>query len=215
MKTPGSATRPTAERFLAAAESVFIRCGYEGAAIRLIAAEAGAHLSAFHHYWGSKEALFRQVCERRFGPVQLRQLERLHECEAALAAGLALDVRTLVLALIEPAILAGGGAAERETTRLFYGRALLEPAPAFMQIMRRVVYDTSALFNALMRHACPALDAETFYWRFNCALGAIIVSHSYGERVAQFFDQRRRQPDWARVIDEIAGFVAAGMQRPA
>jgi AcrR family transcriptional regulator len=58
-RRPG--TPDTRVTILAAARSVFAARGYDGASIRRIATEAAVDPALVHHYFGSKEALFRAV----------------------------------------------------------------------------------------------------------------------------------------------------------
>jgi AcrR family transcriptional regulator len=58
-RRPG--THDTRETILAAARAVFAERGYDGASIRRIAKEAAVDPALVHHYFGTKEALFRAV----------------------------------------------------------------------------------------------------------------------------------------------------------
>ncbi|RYG16208.1 TetR/AcrR family transcriptional regulator [bacterium] len=132
--------RETYHRFMDAAESVFIRFGYEGASIRMISREAEAPLGTLHHYWGSKEVLFRETCERRFATVLAKQAERLADCERRLDAGEGVAAESVLRALIEPPVLGDGDAADgsaADATRNLYGRVITEPS----EVVRRIVRD--------------------------------------------------------------------------
>jgi len=200
----------TYHRYLDAAEQAFIRYGYEGASIRRISADAGAPLGTLHHYWGNKEALFRDVCERRFAPIQAEQLRRLHA--VAGGGGRRPRVEAVVRALIEPPIL--GLAADpdqQHAIRLLYGRVLTEPSDIVKRIVRDMFRDATQVFRDLLQAACPQLEPEGFYWRLTCALGAFIFAQSFGDRVSYAMGGAEPAPDWRRVIDEIVGFVVRGM----
>ena len=200
----------TYHRYLDAAEQAFIRYGYEGASIRRISADAGAPLGTLHHYWGNKEALFRDVCERRFAPIQTEQLRRLHA--VAGGGGRRPRVEAVVRALIEPPIL--GLAADpdqQHAIRLLYGRVLTEPSDIVKRIVRDMFRDATQVFRDLLQAACPQLEPESFYWRLTCALGAFIFAQSFGDRVGYALGGAEPAPDWRRVIDEIVGFVVRGM----
>jgi AcrR family transcriptional regulator len=215
MARPKTAARTdTYLRYLDAAEQAFIRYGYEGASIRRISTVAGAPLGTLHHYWGNKETLFRDVCERRFAPIQAEQLRRLHE--AAGGSGQRPKLEAVVRALIEPPILADAAdLAQQHAIRLLYGRVLTEPSDIVKRIVREVFRDATRLFRDLVRAACPKLDPETFYWRLTCALGAFIFAQSFGDRVGYALGGAEDVTDWQRVIDEIAGFIVRGMGQSA
>src|SRR5262245_4532958 len=71
----------TIERYMNAAEALFIKFGYEGTSIRAISARARMNLGTVVYHWGSKEALLRDVCLRRFRAIRTEQIRRLRECE--------------------------------------------------------------------------------------------------------------------------------------
>jgi AcrR family transcriptional regulator len=197
-----------------AAENIFIRYGYEGASIRMISREADAPLGTLHHYWGSKEVLFRDTCERRFGPILAQQAARIAECERRVAAGEQLDVDTLVRALIEPPILADGhdgSAPQCEIIRMLYGRVLTEPSEVVKRIVKDLFGEPSRQFEALMRERHRQLDDVTFYWRFTCVIGAFLFAQSFGDRVASTGGQTIGATDWRRVVEEIVGVMVRGM----
>lgn len=194
----------TYRRYLDAAEQAFIRFGYEGAAIRRISADAGAPLGTLHHYWGNKEALFRDVCERRFGPIQAEQLRRLRAART---------LEAVIRALIAPPILADAASADQQhTIRLLYGRALTEPSEVVMRLVKEMFLEATTLCIKLLRQQCPSLSEESFYWRFNCALGAFIFSQSFGDRVAYVMGRTLEDTDWTFVVEEITRFIVQGLR---
>ncbi|MBO0867067.1 MAG: TetR family transcriptional regulator [Micromonosporaceae bacterium] len=58
----------TREAIVSAARAVFAEHGYDGAAIRAIAARAGVDPALVHHYFGTKEKLFLAVVAAPFDP---------------------------------------------------------------------------------------------------------------------------------------------------
>ncbi len=58
----------TREEILAAAREMFAEHGYDGASIRQIATGAGVDPALVHHYFGTKEALFRAVVAAPIDP---------------------------------------------------------------------------------------------------------------------------------------------------
>jgi AcrR family transcriptional regulator len=206
--------RETYHRFMDAAENIFIKYGYEGASIRMISREAEAPLGTLHHYWGSKEVLFRDTCERRFGPILAQQAARIAECERRAGAGERLDVATIVRALIEPPILADGNdgtAPPCEIIRMLYGRVLTEPSDVVKRIVKDLFGETSKHFQNLMRQHHPGLDETRFYWRFTCIIGAFLFAQSFGDRVASTSGLSPAPVDWRFVVEEIVGVIVRGM----
>jgi len=66
----------TRAAILEAAKAQFARLGYDRAALRDIAAEAGADVSLIKRYFGGKEALFTEALKASFNADRLRDWER-------------------------------------------------------------------------------------------------------------------------------------------
>ncbi|MER6593957.1 TetR family transcriptional regulator [Micromonospora purpureochromogenes] len=61
----------TRQAILAAARTIFAERGFDAASIRVIAAAAGVDPALVHHYFGSKEELFRATVEIPLNPAEL------------------------------------------------------------------------------------------------------------------------------------------------
>jgi AcrR family transcriptional regulator len=61
----------TREAILAAARDIFAERGFDGASIRAIATSAGVDPALVHHYFGTKEQLFRATIDIPFNPQEL------------------------------------------------------------------------------------------------------------------------------------------------
>ncbi len=72
MKTARSARKPKGEgharrgEILAAAERIFVDCGYEGATIRKIADEVGVSSTALYMHFRDKSQILHEICETAF-----------------------------------------------------------------------------------------------------------------------------------------------------
>lgn len=198
-------------RYLDAAEQAFIQFGYEGASIRRISADAGAPLGTLHHYWGSKDVLFREVCERRFAPIQAEQLRRLRAL-ALPGRRTKPAVEAVVRALVEPPMSAGDGTpAVQDAIRKLYGRVLTEPSEVVKRIVKEMFREATLLFRDLLKAACPGLEPDVFYWRLTCALGAFIFAQSFGDRVGYALADTKPPADWHQAADEVVGFILRGL----
>ena len=69
----------TREALLDAAEVVFLEKGFGNTALSEIANRAGLTKSLIHHYFGSKENLWREVKQRRFESYSRQQLDMLSD----------------------------------------------------------------------------------------------------------------------------------------
>lgn len=207
-RTKSTTGADTASRYMDAAETLFIRLGYEGSSIRAISASAGVNLGTVVYHFGTKEALYRAVCERRFGDIIAEQSRRLRACEAVGDTGL----EPVLRALVEPPLLMHADDATAETVRLLYGRVLTDPSPVMARIGMDLFAEAAGLFRGLLRARLPELDIGTFYRRYACALGAFVFAQSYGHRVAEVAGVDDLQADWRQVADEVVGFMKAGME---
>ena len=71
----------TRKALLDAAETVFLEKGFGNAALSEIARRAGMTKSLIHHYFGSKENLWRETKQRRFDHYAEEQMRMLDESE--------------------------------------------------------------------------------------------------------------------------------------
>lgn len=69
----------TKTQILNAAEELLAREGYVAASHRRVAAAADVNLAAIRYHFGTKQALFRAVIERRLRPLDEERLHRLSE----------------------------------------------------------------------------------------------------------------------------------------
>jgi AcrR family transcriptional regulator len=215
-KRKGRPESATYSRFLDAAEALFVDHGYEGTKIRAIAEKAGANLGALHHYWGSKKALFRAVCERRLVPINEERQRRMRACVAEAKPGEPVDIRALVAALVEPVFFVEGETKrERTLFHRFYGRALTEPSTDVEAVMAEIFRSTTLQFLSLLRQACPHLSDEDFYWRINSVFGAFTFSPAFLSRVMPYAGKSFPRDDLKRGAAETIEFLVAGMLTPS
>ena len=202
-------------RFLDAAEQLFAAHGYEGAKIRAIAKLSNANLGMLSHHWGSKQALYRDVFERRLMPIHDSQLQRLAALKARADQGEALAAVDVFRAQIEPMFVApASDPDEARRLRLLYGRALTDPSQEVVDAMGEIFSDVAQLFFTLLRQARPDLDHTEFYWRANCAVGALSFAESYSERLTRFIQEDLTAIDWAKAANHVIAYLAAGMDAP-
>ena len=178
-------SQSTEHAFLDAAERIFGTSGYDGATVRAIAEAAGANLGALHYYWGSKEALFRAMCERRLRPVAELRLQRLEACVAD-AGGRTPPLQAVLQAAIEPALLHADESPElREVMRKLLARILSDPSAEVRQVLSDIFDEASFRYVRLLRQCCPHLDDNSFYWRLHGVLGTTQHASAGVERLAR------------------------------
>jgi len=72
----------TRERILARAGALFARQGLDGLGIRQLAREAKVNIAAVNYHFGSKQALFREVCLRHLRAINAERAALLDALEA-------------------------------------------------------------------------------------------------------------------------------------
>lgn len=205
----------TYTRFLNAAEQLFSIHGYDGTKIRAIVKLSHSNLGVLSHYWGSKQALFRDIFERRFRPVYEDQISRFRMLEVKLDRGGYVDVTDVLRAQIEPVFLMTGSEPDEvQWLRLLFGRALTDPSNEVVDAMGDIFTPAANLFFQLLRRVSPGIDHTEFYWRANCVVGAFTFVENYTERLTKFIDEDLSNVDWHKASDHVVAFLAAGMQAP-
>lgn len=90
----------TQERLIATAERLFAEHGLDAVSMRQINREAGQlNTSSIHYYFGSREAVFEAVLERRMSAINRERLALLAEMQAD---GRTSDLREVVAAYVRP-----------------------------------------------------------------------------------------------------------------
>lgn len=159
--------------FLDAAELLFSRHGYEGTSIRAICNEAQSQPGHFTYHWGTKEALFRAVLERRLRPVVEQRIERLDA--ASIAANGEPTVRQLLDAYYGP-IVELSAKDEDGTFVNFLLRTVTEPAEEVRRSYTATTDEASFRFIRLLRRALPHLDDKRFFWRLSVTIGGMMYA---------------------------------------
>lgn len=91
------------ENILDVAERQFAENGVAGTTVRAITAEAGANVAAVNYHFRSKEELYREVVNRRLGPLNEKRARLLADCLRQ-AKGKRPAVKEVLRALAEPSL---------------------------------------------------------------------------------------------------------------
>lgn len=212
-KASTAKTIETKQKYMDAAEKLFIELGYEGTSIRAISALAKMNLGTVVYHWGTKEALFRDICLRRFVDIHEEQVRRLTVCEDASGRLSKKDLPDVLRALVEPPLLMPKTAAVGAQTRLLYGRVLTDPSPAALKVTTEIFGPATELFRSLTRKCLSDLSEDSFHWRYICAVGAFVIAQSFEPKFTYALGLPAVEPDWSRVVDEIVSSMAAGLTR--
>jgi AcrR family transcriptional regulator len=205
----GAADQSSKSRFLAAAEELFIRNGYDGCTIRAIAAQAGTSLASLSRNWKSKRHLFEEVFERHFEPIHKAQHENFDALEKRGTPG----VREIILAFFESAISRSGSEGEARHSHLVYCCALTDPSEEARSITRPLVTPVRGRLIALLRGAMPDIDEERFFLVMTIVLGAYFYPQAHGTRLAAIMDFDIGKVDWTKAAGTLADLISSGLAR--
>jgi AcrR family transcriptional regulator len=197
---------PSRQRFLDAADRVFVENGYRGTTIRAVCAEAGTSLAILHRNWPGKQALFGEVFQRHFDPLHAAQAERFAKLGPAASA------QDILRAFFEPAFERIGSG--QRLGLAVYSRALTDPSREARAIVAVLIGDTRRHLIALLRSALPAVDEARFFVMMNLVMGAFVFPQAFGHQlaVAMAFDDAAL--DWSGAADAMAQMVAAALTHP-
>jgi len=198
------------DRILKAAEATFAEHGYAGSSLREIVKRAHVTQALITYYFGSKEALFKEVFMRRGREIATKRLVALEELRRN---GKPFVLADVVASYLRPAL---------EMRRTRQGRAFIrlqsrmhtEP-PRFADRLRREVYDdTVREYLAAVRKAAPHLSARTAYWRMVLLIGAYLYAHSDAHRLEKMSHGACNTDDLDEMLQQITAFVVGGLMAP-
>lgn len=219
MKKTAGATRAsndarpldTRERLLDAAERLFAERGFNGVSSRVLTDEADANSAAMHYHFGSKEALIREVFERRLGPINA-QRERL--MAEAIAAQDPPDVARVLKAFIGPTLTIGKSPGERHFKTLA-AQASMDPSPEVRRTVFTFYDSVGRTFVDAIARACPHLGREELFWRLACVYGAMMYVRADNGRLQQIMGDDLTLDDPEGALRHVIPFLAAGLSLPA
>ena len=197
------------EKILRAAETAFADDGYAGTSLREIVKRANVTQALITYYFGTKDALFKEVFLARGHEIASRRM---------VALGILLKKRDFTLgeviaAYLRPALEMRATPEGRAFIRL-QARMHTEPT-RFADRLRREVYDdTVRKYLAAIRKAAPHLSARTAYWRMVLLIGAYLYAHSDAHRLDELSGGACNAEDLDEMLEQITAFVVGGLMAP-
>jgi AcrR family transcriptional regulator len=208
---PGVETR---ERLLAAAESLFMEQGFRSTSLREITARAKVNLAAVNYHFGSKDALVREVLQRRLGPLNEARVQYLDRLEAE-AAG-PLPVERILEALLLPALRLSRNPLEHGSTVLrLLGRAFSEPGDYMKDFLPDQYRVAARRFQQALGRAMPHLPEPELVWRMHFTFGAIAYVMAGDDALQLVASCQALEADNPEaIVRRLVPFLAAGLQAP-
>ena len=189
--------------------------GYAATSLRRITATARVNLAAVNYHFGSKDALIREVFERRVGPLNSARIAHLDRLESG-AGGRPLTTEQIMEAIVAPALQVskdplGGGAV---FLRLL-GQAFSEPARSITEILPAQYRQVVVRFKEALLRALPHLPDQELTWRMHFMFGALSYAMAGNDALKMLATcnlEGADQPD--SIIRRLVPFLAAGLQAP-
>jgi AcrR family transcriptional regulator len=213
--TDAKVTGATRERILNAAEQLFVSQGFEATSLRRITSEAGANLAAVNYHFGSKEALLREVFERRLRALNAERLAELEAAEVA-ANGRSLAMEKLIEAFLLPVLrLSRDRARGGHIFIRLLGRAYTEPTETVRRLLAEEYVEVVERFKRALFHALPHIPEKELIWRMHFALGAMsyaIAGTDSVQLIASYEVQDTSNIE--AIMKRIVPFIVAGISAP-
>ncbi|SLN76313.1 HTH-type transcriptional repressor NicS [Oceanibacterium hippocampi] len=207
-----SAGEESRSRILDAAEALFADHGYDGVSIRQITEAAGVQTSMVNYYFGSKDALWSAVFERRSAHLGESRRSRLDALERHHAPA-SPPLESLIDAFVRPILEArlSGDPGWQSFTRLI-AQASNTPNVRNVEQLSQQYDPTARRFIAAFGHALPDRSEEEVMWGFSFLMGAMLHIFAETRRVDRLSDGHYRSASLERITDHLTPFLAAGFR---
>jgi AcrR family transcriptional regulator len=203
----------TRRQIMGVAERLFAEHGLSGISLRSIVAAAGVNLAAIHYYFGSKEALFEAVFERRANRLADARTSKLEELMAAKDPPSLENVLDAFLApALRPGAEADGGGSAFARLR---GRLIAENSEFGRRLQAKYFNQSSKAYLRLIRRLLPELPQIELYWRFNFMLGSMVYLMAEVDRIEQLSDGACDTSDVDERVRRLVEFYADAFRMPA
>lgn len=200
----------TIDKILSVAEMHFATQGFFASSLRQITREAEVNVAAIHYHFGSKEALFVAVLNRRIVPFVtefIDEMDRVSKTKDLQAE----DVVGGFVAVIRQLIAedeAGAVLVSRLVSRL-----MLDEYRIFRDELAKQYEDVAQKVVALIWRALPHLNRETLRWRIHIGLTALFNAFAGNDVLRALMPSNvihARDP--VQVAHYVIPFVVAGLK---
>jgi len=203
------------ELILDAAENLFAYRGFKGTTTREITREAGVPLGLMSYYFGTKEDLYREVIERR--SVEHAAAIRASLQSAAEQANGNPTAEMLIRAYFSPLVERSlrGGEGWKSYIHLLSRAANTPRNEPYVESFDKTYVPVVREFIEILKGCHPDADEEAVYWSYYFLSSSIIHILLESGSIDSMSGGKFRSTDLETILDKMATFFAAGMQRLA
>jgi AcrR family transcriptional regulator len=197
------------ESILDAAEQVFAEYGYQGAAMRLIAEEAGTAQALLHYHFKNKERLYEAMFARRSSVINNRRAELL---DGLFAHGRTPSLEELLDVLFAPADQLVPGADPSAAFRQIVSAVSVADDKRSKAMMKKYYDPIGQRFIQAFLRVIPDLQPHDAVWIYLFALGARLQAYARNERATRLAENLGFAPIVAPDTQALLHFAAAGIR---
>jgi AcrR family transcriptional regulator len=200
----------TRDRILDAAEILFALHGFHGTSMREVALQSDARLALVAYHFGTKEALFDRVVERRASYMAHQRMQLLDAVRCQAGNG-PIPLEDLVVGYVRPFVeRSSNGGAGWKHYALLVARA--SNAPDYAKVIGVHYNAVARLFLAEFCRALPDVEEERIYHAFSFMVGTMLSLVAEPGRVESLSSGRYASHDLERVFATMQPFVVAGFR---
>jgi AcrR family transcriptional regulator len=207
----GKAKRPTPDRILDAAESLFALRGFHGVSVREITSEADVDVALVNYHFGSKMDLYTEVLARRSQLLNQERLDMLAQARRE-AQPKPPSIESVVNAFTYPLLnrSARGGAGWKSYFAII---AQVNNSPEFGGVLMTRHFDPVVQrFIDALRQSLPGADDRDIYWAYHFLSGALTLTFAETGRIDNLSHGLCRSSDLDSVHERLVPYVAAGFR---
>ena len=207
---PPPSAPPRFDAILDAAERVFATCGYNGAAMREIAVEAGVAQGLIHYHFDNKVTLFERMVARRSEAINQRRGDILADL---FSDGNKPDLEEIVDALFRPTIETGLDLARDGSA---FARILVSVAnsadPRDTGLAEKYYDPIARQFIAALMRSQPRLTRANAVWAYMFAIGVGMTMMARTGRPARLSDGECDDGNAEEMLRRIVPFICGGIR---
>lgn len=201
----GDATR---ERMLDAAEVLFALDGFHGTSMREVAVQSDARLALVAYHFGTKEALFDRVVERRASYMAHQRMQLLDAARSRAGDG-PIPLEDLVAGYVKPFVeRSSNGGRGWKHYALLVARA--SNAPDYAKVIGVHYNAVARLYLSEFFRTLPAVQEERIVHAFSFMVGTMLSLVAEPGRVESLSSGRYASRDLERVFSTMLPFLVSG-----